>query len=594
MRIKGTHKKISGEMGTLPFTSKTLERFRRQKLPGALVISLTFHLIAAVIAGLYYPGNTQHQYTNRNLVTADIIDPLAPPEPMVRKPVIKRTLHSSTVVENRHVQRRSIKAKYAGAAASFDVANPQAQGLNRPNDAAYPDVYFQHHGTNPFIDTEDDPFSTFAMDVDTASYAVARRYFRDGHLPPKDAVRVEEFVNAFDYGYTPPMEEAFAIHLEAAPSKFGEGKRLQLLRIGIQGRVVEADERKDARLTFVIDVSGSMCGENRLGLVKRALRLLVEQLRPKDEVGIVIYGTDAEVVLPHTRISNREHILETIESLHTSGVTNAEDGLRKGYELALQNFQKDCINRVILCSDGVANEGITSASGILKEIETYVKEGIMLTTVGFGMGNYNDELMEQLANKGNGMYAYVDTLKEAKRIFVENLTGTLQVIAKDAKIQVKFNPEAVSRFRLLGYEKRSLEHEDFRNDDVDAGEVGAGHSVTALYEIKLHENAVGTLATVFIRHEDPDTEQVTEIQEALSLEALHRTFEEASPAFQLATAVAHYAEILRDSYWARKGSLETVKKMLKGLNLQTPQLDELIELVRHANHLKQLNDTASI
>ncbi len=401
-------------------------------------------------------------------------------------------------------------------------------------------------------------------------------------------------MNAFDYGYTPPMEEAFAIHLEAAPSKFGEGKRLQLLRIGIQGRVVEADERKNAILTFVIDVSGSMSMESRLGLVKRALRLLVEQLRPKDEVGIVIYGTDAEVVLPHTRISNREHILETIESLHTSGVTNAEDGLRKGYELALQNFQKDCINRVILCSDGVANEGITSASGILKEIETYVKEGIMLTTVGFGMGNYNDELMEQLANKGNGMYAYVDTLKEAKRIFVENLTGTLQLIAKDSKIQVEFNPKTVSRFRLLGYENRWLAHKDFRNDAVDAGEVGAGHSVTALYEIKLHENAVGTLATVFIRHEDPDTEQVTEIQEALSLEALHRTFEEASPAFQLATAVAHYAEILRDSYWARKGSLETVQKMLKGLNLQTPQLDELIELVRHANHLKQLNDTASI
>ena len=433
------------------------------------------------------------------------------------------------------------------------------------------------------------------MDVDTASYAVTRRYISDGHLPPSEAVRVEEFVNAFDYNYTPPADEAFAIHLEGAPSKFGEGKRLQLLRIGIQGRVVPDIDRKDAMLTFVIDVSGSMDYEHRLGLVQNALRLLVNQLRPTDKVGIVVYGTDARVVLPHTSIVNREHILERIGSLCTEGATNAEAGLRMGYELALQNLKPDCINRVILCSDGVANVGQTGPEAILKAIRTYVKEGVTLTTVGFGMGNYNDVLMEQLANKGNGSYAYVDTLDEAKRLFVENLTGTLQFIAKDAKIQVEFNPETVSRFRLLGYQNRRLAHEDFRDNTVDAGEVGSGHSVTALYEIKLHENAEGALAIVSIRHENPDAGNVTEVNRSISTDALKGSFEETTPAFQLAASVAEFAEILRGSFWAQDGSLENVRETLEGVllhvNTKTPEHRarnaELLSLVRKAHRFKE-------
>ena len=471
------------------------------------------------------------------------------------------------------------------------IVVPGTINLNPPNSAPYHDVFFQAHGTNPFIDTEDDPFSTFGMDVDTASYAVTRRYLRDGFLPPPEAVRVEEFVNAFDYDYTPPTDDTFAIHLEGAPSKFGEGKRLQLLRIGIQGQVIPDTDRKDAKLTFVIDVSGSMSLETRLELVKKALRLLVDQLRDGDEIGIVIYGTTARVLLPHTRNVNREHILAAINSLRPEGVTNAEAGLRLGYQLALQNFGPDHINRVILCSDGVANVGITGAEGILTEIEKYVEHGIYLTTVGFGMGNYNDILMEQLANNGNGSYAYVDTLDEARRIFVENLTGTLQVIAKDAKVQVEFNPETVSRFRLLGYENRRLDHEDFRDDDVDAGEIGSGHSVTALYEIKLHsEGVVGKLATVFIRHEDPDTANVTEVSREIFAIEIKDTFEEASTSYQLAASVAEFAEILRGSYWAQKGSLDAVKKTLEGTfpfpHQRTPQQDELIALVREAIRLK--------
>ena len=481
---------------------------------------------------------------------------------------------------------------YAESDAHYSYGPPPASsvplGLNPPNGAAFDDVFFKDYGTNPFIDTEDDHFSTFGMDVDTASYSVTRRYLRDGHLPPPEAVRVEEFINAFGYNYEPPLHEAFAVHIDGAPSRFGEGKRLQLLRIGIQGRVVQSENRKDAILTFVIDVSGSMAMENRLGLVKRSLRLLVDQLRPGDEVGIVIYGSRAKVLLPHTGVEERARILRAIDSLAPEGATNAEEGLRMGYDLALKNARFGSINRVILCSDGVANVGQTGPDAILREVRAHVDEGITLTTIGFGMGNFNDILMEQLANKGNGSYAYVDTLGEARRIFVENLTGTLQVIARDAKIQVDFNPRVVSRFRLLGYENRRLDHEDFRDDDADGGEIGSGHSVTALYEIKLHEGAVGQLATVFIRHEDPDTRQVTEISEDIFAAELEDAFEDTSPEFQLAAAVAEFAEILRDSFWAQEGSLEAVHQVIEGVlpRIRDERSDELVHLVNQAARFK--------
>ena len=541
---------------------------RIKKLSNALVISVVCPIVVAIIAGSYFIVQGPRF---KDLIGAEVLQPKEPPKLQARRPMPR------------------------GLPMRYDAPQSSSVMLNPPNGAAYHDVFFKGAGTNPFIDTEDDKFSTFGMDVDTASYTVMRRFLRDGLLPPSEAIRVEEFVNAFAYNYTPPSDEAFAIHLEGAPSKFGEGKRLQLLRIGIQGRVIPDTDRKDAILTFVIDVSGSMRMENRLELVKRALTLLLEQLRPEDKVGIVVYGSNARVVLPHTSIVNQEYILTAIRALTPEGATNAEAGLRMGYELALQNSEPNCINRVILCSDGVANVGQTGPDAILKEVRTYVKDGVTLTTVGFGMGNYNDVLMEQLANKGNGSYAYVDTLDEAKRIFVENLTGTLQVIAKDAKIQVEFNPETVSRFRLLGYENRRLAHEDFRDDAVDAGEVGAGHSVTALYEIKLHENAGGKLATVFIRHEDPDTGNVTEVNESISTDALKGSFEETTPTFQLAASVAEFAEILRGSFWAQGGSFGNVRETLEGIlpNIN-PKIrehrarnEELLNLVRKAHRFKE-------
>ena len=484
-------------------------------------------------------------------------------------------------VNGETVQVKAASERPAGLAMVQHVGGPQ---LNPPNSEAYHDMYFKGAGTNPFIDTEDDHLSTFGMDVDTGSYSITRRYLTDGHLPPPEAVRVEEFVNTFDYNYDPPADSAFAIHIDGAPSKFGEGKRLQLLRIGLQGRVVPPEHRKDAILTFIIDVSGSMQKENRLELVKKALTLLVDQLRPTDKVGIVVYGSHGRLVLPHTGIERRSEILAAINSLKPSGSTNAEEGLRIGYDLAWRNASVNHINRVILCSDGVANVGKTGPDEILKEIRTYVNKGITLSTVGFGMGNYNDVLMEQLADTGNGSYAYVDTRSEAKRIFVENLTGTLQLIAKDAKIQVDFNPEVVSRFRLLGYENRRLEHEQFRDNTVDAGEVGSGHHVTALYEVKLHPDAIGKLATVSIRYADPDNHKVSEVSEDISVSQLHGSFDDAPATFRLAAAVAEFGEILRESYWAKDGSLDSVHQVVKDAfpDIDNGGVIELLYLVNKA------------
>ncbi len=470
-----------------------------------------------------------------------------------------------------------------------EVAEPPMStgGTTPPNDEPYDATFFKTYGVNPFIDTEDEHLSTFGMDVDTASYTVMRRFITDGNIPPPEAIRVEEFVNYFRHDYSEPEEGAFAIQLDAAPAPF-RGEKYRLLRIGIQGRHIPAEDRKDASLIFVIDVSGSMRRENRLGLVKRALRLLVDELRPSDQVGIVVYGSRAQVILEPTPASDRDTIIDAIESLQTGGSTNAEAGLRLGYQMAVRTLAEDRITRVILCSDGVANVGRTGAEGILEEIRGYVADGVTLSTVGFGMGNYNDVLMEQLADNGNGSYAYVDTLTEARRIFVENLTGTLQVIAQDAKVQVDFNPEVVSRFRLLGYENRRLRAEEFRDDTVDAGEVGAGHSVTALYEFKLHDEAEGRVATVFVRYQDPDTGEVTEIQKSLETADILPTFEEAPLSFQLDAAVAEFAEVLRGSYWAQDTKLEDVLALAQRLSTAMPDdadVTEFVYLVSQANQL---------
>ena len=454
------------------------------------------------------------------------------------------------------------------------------------------DNYFKDYGLNPYEDPREDHLSTFSLDVDTASYSVARRYVMDGNLPPADSVRVEEFVNYFDAGYPSPSDIAFGIYADGAPSPF-QRDGSYIVRFGIQGYQVSEEDRKPASLTFVIDISGSMELENRLGLVKQSLQLLVERLRPSDTVAIVVYGSDAYVVLNPTSGEDRNRILEAIYSLHTEGATNAEAGLRLGYSLAYQAFRPGAINRVILCSDGVANVGATGPDAILEEIRGYTETGITLTTVGFGMGNFNDVLMEQLADKGDGNYAYVDTLDEARRLFVDNLTSTLQVIAKDAKVQVDFNKEVVSRYRLIGYENRAVADQDFRNDTVDAGEIGAGHHVTALYAVILNPGAQGRLATVQLRWQDPQNQVVREINGNFNTWDLSPTFDSASPRYQMAVVVAQYAELLRLSPWAAGSSIGQVLQYavrLSGLLPTDPDVSEFTTLVSRASQIQALID----
>lgn len=480
----------------------------------------------------------------------------------------------------------------APATGYFPETSAPNSNLNHPNPPANRepyDMFFQNYGVNPSIDTEDDHLSTFALDVDTGSYTIMRNYLSEGNLPPADSVRVEEYVNYFNQGYpNPPDHQAFGIYIDGAPAPFTQSERYQMLRVGIQGYQVPDHARKDAALTFVIDVSGSMDMDNRLGLVKRSLELLVEQLRPHDSVSIVVYGSDARVVLDPTPGSEKGRILEAIYSLHPEGATNAEAGIQLGYQMAMRAYHPGGINRVILCSDGVANVGVTGPDAILEEVRHYVEEGVTLTTIGFGMDNYNDILMEQLADNGDGFYAYVDDMREARRLFIDQITGTLQTIAMDAKVQVDFNPNVVMRYRLVGFENRAIADEQFRDNTVDAGEIGAGHSVTALYEVKLYPEAYGSIATVFMRWQEPDTRQVVELARDFSTAELEQDFQLADPHFQRSVVVAEYAEILKKSYWAEESSLAHVYHEAIRVSEMLPwdeNMGEFMELIRRASQL---------
>ncbi len=455
-----------------------------------------------------------------------------------------------------------------------------------PANSAPADNYFQNYGINPFMDAREDHLSTFGLDVDTASYSVARNYINSGFLPPADAIRVEEFINSFDMGYPAPPGVAFGIYADGATSPYWDGTHL--IRIGIQGYQVPEARRKPANLVFVIDVSGSMAQDNRLELVKRSLRLLVDRLHPDDRVGIVVYGSQARILLDPVNGSDKGVILEAIQALQPEGSTNAEAGLIVGYDMAMRIYRNGSINRVILCSDGVANTGATDPNVILSRIHGYVSEGVTLTTVGFGMGNFNDVLMEQMADNGDGNYFYVDTIDEARKVFVENLVSNLQVIARDAKVQVDFNPQTVARYRLLGYENRAIADQDFRNDSVDAGEIGAGHGVTALYAVQLYPRAQGRLATVQLRWQDPDDYKVLEINGNVNTWDLASTFEKADPHFQLAVIVSQFAEILRNSPWSAGTTLHTIRNQAALLSERLPRDPDVLEFYHLVDRALQL------
>jgi len=470
-------------------------------------------------------------------------------------------------------------------------------GTTPPNGENVDAMFFKNYGVNPFVDTEDDHLSTFATDVDTGSYTVVRGFLHDGNLPPNDAVRVEEFVNYFNYDYAAPQNDDFAIYTEAVPWQFGSArKNSHLMRIGLKAKQVSDENRKPAILTFVIDVSGSMNRENRLTLVKRSLRLLIDNLKPQDMIGIAVYGSSGRIVMPHKDLTEKTAIISAIESLHTGGSTNAEEGIRIGYDMADSVFKQGYINRVILCSDGVANVGRTGADDIFKIIKSKADKGVTLSAIGFGMGNYNDVMLEQLGDKGNGYYSYIDTFAQAQKLFGKDLTGTLQVVARDVKIQVDFNSDVVRSYRLIGYENRDVADNKFRDDKQDGGEIGAGHSVTALYELKLWPGKSGTAATTFVRYKDAEGANVTEFKSSIDTKNFKKDFSEVSSNFALASTVTEFAEILRHSYWAKDAKLDDVLKKAQGLAdrfKDSPDVIELIDLIAKSNQLMkaQSNDT---
>jgi Ca-activated chloride channel family protein len=465
---------------------------------------------------------------------------------------------------------------------------------------------YDHIRDNAFVLVAQDPRSTFSVDVDTASYSNVRRFLQDGQLPPKDAVRIEELINYFPYAYEPPSGAVpFAVHMETAACPWKPSHRL--VRIGLKGREVPRGERPPSNLVFLIDVSGSMNEPNKLPLVKAALRLLVEQLQPEDRVAIAVYAGREGLALPSTPASDKGTILSAIESLSPGGSTHGSAGIRLAYETATASFIEGGVNRVILATDGDFNVGVTSPGELVRLIEAKRKSGVFLTALGFGMGNLKDATLEKLADHGNGNYAYIDSLSEARKVFVEQVGGTLVTIAKDVKLQVEFNPAKVKAFRLVGYENRVLAHQDFNDDTRDAGDIGAGHTVTALYEIvppgvavdvpgvdplkyqstggQRPVSASGELLTLKLRYKQPDSDHSARLD--VPVEDSGQSFQDASPDFRFAAAVAAFGMALRDSPYKGDASLRTIQEWARsGLGEdEGGHRAELLTLIAQARRL---------
>jgi Ca-activated chloride channel family protein len=490
-----------------------------------------------------------------------------------------------------------VAAACGSASSSGGYVRPPDPGHHQPTSpprgapaSPYDGVTYQDPGRNPITDTDEDQVSTFAMDVDTASYTIAQRYVADGNTLDPASVRVEEWVNAFDQGYAAPRQGTFAVHVDGAPTPFMAQDHV-LLRIGIKARESSERTRPNAALTFVIDTSGSMAREDRLELVKDSLRVLVRALGRGDSIAVVAFSDTARVILPPTRATDDETILAAIEELSPGGSTNVEDGLRLGYGLARESLLDEGIDRVILASDGVANVGLTDADGILREIRDDAAAGIELVSVGVGMGNYNDALLEQLADQGDGFYAYVNELAEARRLFTEDLTGTIQSVALDAKVQVQFDPEVVASYRLIGYENRAIADQDFRDPGVDAGAIGAGHSVTALYEVTLRQgfSRDDSLGTVRLRWTEPGASRESSLAREIKASDLADRFGAAEPILRLDGIVAASAEILRRESRSNV-DLRDVLDVAREEEGELPQTDQVHEFLDLLEEMARLRD----
>jgi Ca-activated chloride channel family protein len=503
--------------------------------------------------------------------------------------------------------------KLGYSAADYELSDMAAPAPPMPTMPAQPEPgagdTYAHVKENTFFDVKKAPLSTFSLDVDNASYTNVRRFLNEGQLPPRDAVRVEEMLNYFRYDYAAPpatSPDPVRISTELAACPWAAGH--QLARIGIQAKKIETAKLPPANLVFLVDVSGSMDGPDRLPLVQAGLKLLVKQLRPQDRVALVVYAGAAGLVLPPTPGSQPQVILDAIDRLQAGGSTAGGAGLRLAYSTARQYFQKEGNNRVILATDGDFNVGESSNDAMEKLIVDQRESGVFLTVLGCGRGNLRDSRMETLADKGNGNYAYLDNLDEAGRVLVAQFGGTLFTVAKDVKLQIEFNPARVANYRLVGYENRMLEAEDFNNDRKDAGELGAGHTVTALYELvpvgsaqpliddlkyqpakpttaSMQQFLTNDVLTVKLRYKEPQGSTSKLLAQPLVGAAL--AIEKASPDFRFAAAVAQFGMLLRQSEQRGTATWAATEKLADGARGTDADgyRAELVRLVRLAEGL---------
>lgn len=462
---------------------------------------------------------------------------------------------------------------------------------------------------NTFLSPEKKPLSTFSIDVDNTSYTQVRRSLNGGQMPQKDMVRIEEMINYFKYQYPQPKDEhPFSINSEYSEAPWNT--KHKLVHIGIQGKEIDYDHLEVANLVFLIDVSGSMNGPTRLPLVKTALKMLVHELKPSDRIAIVVYSGAAGLTLPSTPVSEKEKILQAIENLKSGGSTAGGAGIQLAYKVAKENLVENGNNRVILCTDGDFNVGVTNADALIELIKEKQKDNIFLTLAGFGMGNYKDGRMEKISNAGNGNYYYIDNLAEAQKVFIHDMRATLFTIAKDVKIQVEFNPAYVQAYRLIGYENRKLKDEDFNNDKIDAGELGAGHTVTALYEIiprgvnstffpgidplkyqvndksQSNFNENNELFTVKFRYKKPKENESILMVKTQSAKPIN--LEKSSTDFRFSAAVASFGMLLRQSEYANDFTFDDVLLLAKSAseNDERGYRGEFVKLVESCRLMK--------
>ena len=517
------------------------------------------------------------------------------------------TLKNDAVTRYAQNMTKAISGKVNGIYNNYQSSLANAT-YNFSGDKNYNTEEYSNIAENGFHKVIDDPLSTFSIDVDAASYSNVRRYLNNNQLPPAGAVRSEEMINYFKYQYPQPTgKDPFSINTEVSDCPWNSKNKLVL--IGLQGKNISQENLPASNLVFLIDVSGSMFSENKLPLVKASMRMLTNQLREKDRISIVVYAGNAGLVLPSTSGSNKTKIKTAIDALEAGGSTAGGAGIKLAYKTALENFMPEGNNRVILCTDGDFNIGASSDDDMVRLIEKERDNGIYISVLGFGMGNYKDSKMEQIADKGKGNYAYIDGINEAKKVLVNEFGGTLFVIAKDVKLQIEFNPNKVAGYRLIGYEDRMLNKEDFNDDKKDAGELGSGHTVTALYEIipvgvrseflkdvdplkyqrnnsKINSAFNDELLTVKFRYKSPGKD----ISELIVHPVIDKSVEinDASINFRFATSVAGFAMLLRNSQF--KGSVtfeevidlanESVGKDVEGYR------EEFVSLVKKAAKLK--------